>query len=427
MLAGAARGRRRAGHARARAARSGGGGRAAARRAWAARSRSASAAACTCSTTASSTCAWPRPRPPLPRRRATSTSARCPPDALREFPRRAARADLVLLTRASGGVRRSPRWRALGAERLFRVRRRVLGFFDLAGTRAAGAAPGRSWSPASRARSASRRTCAARVARLGGPGAASATITASRAGEWLGLLRAARAAGRRRGGHDGQGRGAAAARTRPSRRCWCCASQAVRRGRAALPRAGCWRRRGASRVTTAAALRARGARGRADDGLVARLPRRAALALGRGLGRLWGDLDRRHVAIAADNLRRAFPHWDEARVLRTARDVYAHLGAMLLDVLWMSRRTREEILSLVEVEGRRARRGRDGRGTRRAVRDRPLRKLGAERGWPTAGCSSPSAVVARPLDNPFLDRRLCAARSVSRQRGDLQGAGARAA
>ncbi|PYQ39271.1 MAG: hypothetical protein DMF77_21920, partial [Acidobacteria bacterium] len=50
--------------------------------------------------------------------------------------------------------------------------------------------------------------------------------------------------------------------------------------------------------------------------LVRPLPRRWALGLGRALGRLLADLDPRHVAIAAENLRQAFPHWDEPRRLR---------------------------------------------------------------------------------------------------------------
>ena len=60
--------------------------------------------------------------------------------------------------------------------------------------------------------------------------------------------------------------------------------------------------------------------------VVRRLPRRLVLALGRRLGRIWGALDKRHLRIAADNLRQAFPEWDEERVLRTARGVYAHFG-----------------------------------------------------------------------------------------------------
>ena len=66
--------------------------------------------------------------------------------------------------------------------------------------------------------------------------------------------------------------------------------------------------------------------------VVRRLPRRLVLTLGRQLGRLWAALDPRHLAIAADNLRRAFPEWDEARVQATARGVYAHFATVLLDI-----------------------------------------------------------------------------------------------
>jgi Kdo2-lipid IVA lauroyltransferase/acyltransferase len=146
--------------------------------------------------------------------------------------------------------------------------------------------------------------------------------------------------------------------------------------------------------------------------LAARLPRRAALALGRGLGRLWGDLDRRHLAIAADNLRRAFPHWDEARVMLTARAVYAYLGELLLDLLWTSRHSREEILSRVEVVG--------GEHVREAIAAGRgvLYVTGHFGNWELnavahAWLFGPVSVVARALDNPALDRRLCAARSRS--------------
>lgn len=146
--------------------------------------------------------------------------------------------------------------------------------------------------------------------------------------------------------------------------------------------------------------------------LVARLPRRVALALGRGLGRVWGDHDRRHAAIAADNLRRAFPHWNEARVMRTTRDVYAHFGELLLDLLWLSRRTREEILGLVEIEGREHVEGAIAAG------QGILFVTGHFGHWELhalahAWLYAPVAVVARPLDNPALERRLSAARTLS--------------
>jgi KDO2-lipid IV(A) lauroyltransferase len=145
---------------------------------------------------------------------------------------------------------------------------------------------------------------------------------------------------------------------------------------------------------------------------VAGLPRPFALALGRGLGRLWSDLDPRHVKIAADNLRRAFPHWDEPRVLRTARGVYAHFGAMLVDLLWLGRRTPQQVMSLVDVEGREhaldAVKGDVG----------ALMLTGHFGNWELCGLVQGHffggiGVVARALDNPDLDKRLCEFRAVT--------------
>jgi KDO2-lipid IV(A) lauroyltransferase len=139
---------------------------------------------------------------------------------------------------------------------------------------------------------------------------------------------------------------------------------------------------------------------------IAGLPRSMVLALGRGLGRLWSRLDRRHVRIAADNLRCAFPEWDEARVLRTARGVYAHFGAMLLDLLWLGRRTPAEILALVDVEGEQHAKDAVSGGTG------ALMVTGHIGNWELCGLVQGQmfggiGVVARPLDNPALDERLC--------------------
>jgi len=144
--------------------------------------------------------------------------------------------------------------------------------------------------------------------------------------------------------------------------------------------------------------------------LVARLPRRAMLALGRCLGRLWGWLDGRHRAIAADNLRRAFPDWDEARVQRTARAVYAHFGQVILDILWLERRSLDEALALTDPVGE----------------EHPRSAIAEGRGalfftchlgnWELQGLALGSivggaGVVGRPLDNPALDARLAAFRA----------------
>jgi KDO2-lipid IV(A) lauroyltransferase len=146
--------------------------------------------------------------------------------------------------------------------------------------------------------------------------------------------------------------------------------------------------------------------------IASRLPRSAALALGRGLGRVLSDLDRRHAAIAVENLRRAFPEWDEARRWRTARGVYAHFGEMLIELLRLPSLSRAQMLGLVEIAGREhvERAIAAGRGV--------LYVTGHYGNWEIHAIAhgflfAPVSVVARPLDNPALDQRLCAVRSLS--------------
>jgi KDO2-lipid IV(A) lauroyltransferase len=144
--------------------------------------------------------------------------------------------------------------------------------------------------------------------------------------------------------------------------------------------------------------------------VVQALPRRAALALGRALGRFWGDLDRRHLAIAADHLRRAFPEWSESRVWRTASDCYAHFGAGLVDILWLEGRPREEVLALVDVVGRPHVEAAmaAGRGAILAACHIGNWEVhGLAHGW----VFGPIGVVARPFENPAFDARLVAFRS----------------
>lgn len=144
--------------------------------------------------------------------------------------------------------------------------------------------------------------------------------------------------------------------------------------------------------------------------LTARLPRGLVLRLGRALGRLLADLDRRHVTIARDNLRRAFPHWPETRVRRTARDVYAHFGQVLVDILWLSHRTREQVMALVDVENAHhleVMRERGGLFVTGHLGNWEL--CGVAHGW----LFRPASVVARPLDNPAFDQLLTAFRERS--------------
>jgi len=148
----------------------------------------------------------------------------------------------------------------------------------------------------------------------------------------------------------------------------------------------------------------------AVSAVVRRLPRRVGLATGRRLGWLWAALDPRHLAIAADNLRQAFPDWKEARVQATARGVYAHYATVLLDILWMEGRPVEELLALADVEGLEHLTAALAQGLGVVS---PLAHLGnwEFQGVTTAPLIGPSAVVARPLDNPALDRRLVSFRA----------------
>jgi KDO2-lipid IV(A) lauroyltransferase len=142
------------------------------------------------------------------------------------------------------------------------------------------------------------------------------------------------------------------------------------------------------------------------------LPRRIVMGLGRSLGRLWSDLDPRHVGVALDNLRHAYPHWDDARLLRTARGVYAHFGQVLLDLLWLQERSREEIMDLVDVEEAEAVRAAlaEGKGVVMAAAHIGNWEVnGIALGW----LFEPVGVVVRPLDNPLLDARLTAFRQKS--------------
>ncbi len=146
--------------------------------------------------------------------------------------------------------------------------------------------------------------------------------------------------------------------------------------------------------------------------VVRRLPRRLVLGLGRALGRLWAALDRRHLRIAEANLRAAFPEWDASRIAATARGVYRHFGAVMLDLLWMEGRSAEELLALADVEGidEILKANDEGAGAIALSAHFGNWEFQAIASVPLAGNISE---IARPLDNPLLDRRLVALRSGS--------------
>jgi len=81
------------------------------------------------------------------------------------------------------------------------------------------------------------------------------------------------------------------------------------------------------------------------------IPVRVAGALGAGFGRLFYYIDRRHREIALKNLLRVYPEKSTAWRARTAREACAELGRTSLELPHVFLRSREFLLSRIEVSG----------------------------------------------------------------------------
>lgn len=136
--------------------------------------------------------------------------------------------------------------------------------------------------------------------------------------------------------------------------------------------------------------------------VVQRLPQRAALALGTGIGRVAYALDGRHRRITVENLAATFPERSAQEQARIARAVFQHFGRKLMELFRFGGLSRDEMLAAVEfvgtehVEAAHA----AGRGT--------LFITGHFGFWEVHAMAHalrypPIAVVARALDNPLLD------------------------
>jgi KDO2-lipid IV(A) lauroyltransferase len=87
-------------------------------------------------------------------------------------------------------------------------------------------------------------------------------------------------------------------------------------------------------------------------GVVRLLPRKAALALGAGLGRLARRLQPRRVRIARENLAAAFPQMPEKKMNATIAEIFGHLGKSGIELLLLNRlRTRADLDRHISVTG----------------------------------------------------------------------------
>ena len=141
------------------------------------------------------------------------------------------------------------------------------------------------------------------------------------------------------------------------------------------------------------------------SGLVRLMPMSFVRSFGASLGRFVYAIDVPHRRIALENLRAAFPGRPAAEHRAVARSMFAHFGSLLLELLKFGGYSREQMLAAVETEGEeRARQARQqGRGI--------LFFTGHFGYWEMQAIAHPlrhhpNAVLARPLDNPYLHRLL---------------------
>lgn len=134
-----------------------------------------------------------------------------------------------------------------------------------------------------------------------------------------------------------------------------------------------------------------------------------ALALARGLAWLAYRIDRRHRQVAQDNVRHAFPNLDEAWADRLVRASYLHLTTMLVEVIRVPRVLRGSNLNDYANHAQ--------PGDLEFIRSwvatkRPILCLTGHFGnWEILSYIAGivgfhGGVVARRLDNPYLDRFL---------------------
>src|SRR5688500_13407854 len=139
--------------------------------------------------------------------------------------------------------------------------------------------------------------------------------------------------------------------------------------------------------------------------VVRAVPMAAVRMLGHGLGRVAYLIDGPRRRIALENLAFAFPGRPIEERKALAKAMFAHFGAVLLELMKFGTYSREQMLAAADVEGedrfRQARR--QGRGV--------LFFTGHFGYWEMQAMShaitaEPLSVLARPLDNPYLHAML---------------------
>jgi KDO2-lipid IV(A) lauroyltransferase len=149
------------------------------------------------------------------------------------------------------------------------------------------------------------------------------------------------------------------------------------------------------------------------------MPLSLALAIARCLAWLAYRFDRHHRLIASENLRHAFPYKSEAEIDALVRATFRHLFTMVVEYVILLRRMRpsnvQEYAPDADAENRRF-------AWELCQSSRPTILLTAHVGnWEVLSLSKAleqwdCTVVARRLDNPYLDRYVRRLRAIQRIR-----------
>lgn len=141
-------------------------------------------------------------------------------------------------------------------------------------------------------------------------------------------------------------------------------------------------------------------------------PRVVFVRWGRLLGRLWAAIDRKHVRIAEENLRASFADWPEDKIKNVARSVWVHFGGVMFDLVRVLGRGGRVLEGLWDVDF-------PQHATAAHASGRGVVLVTAHFGsWEAHGiihgkAFAPIGVVARPLDNPFLDAAMTRVREAA--------------
>lgn len=147
---------------------------------------------------------------------------------------------------------------------------------------------------------------------------------------------------------------------------------------------------------------------------MAYLPLWISYPLGEALGRLAFVLDRRHRKVAIDNLALAFGDlYRPDEILAMARSTFRCLGQTFVDTCRLGRLSPQALAAMVRVEGAEVLESPKARG--RGIiyvtgHFGPWEYLPALPALSAHFAGESLTVVARPLDNPYLDRLLHALR-----------------